>query len=375
MNKNQLKIKVIVLAVCFIIFGGLLFVANNADTGSEGRPEGLYFERGRVTSVLAVSDNPYFLYQTLEVELLTGEFAGMTIEVRNNLMDQTLREFGSGDRVMVSLSDFAFQVATQDRSIVLVVTIAFFLVLLSVIGGKRGIASVIGLIFEIATIIFILIPLTLAGHSPILMAILTGTLMVIVSITLLAGVGAKSLSAILGCLSGMIIAALFAMIASHFAFITGFHTNQAGFLNAIADNLSITGIFISGVIIASIGAIADSSISIASAMEEVKSSNPDITAKELAKAGFNVGRDVMGTMSNTLILAFVGSSFGLVLINMARDVTLLYFLNTNGIGIEIIQGVAGSIGIILTVPITTLIATKLFFFRPLQKKSSVRNNY
>jgi len=368
MNKNQLKIKVIVLAVCFTIFGGLLFVANNADTGSEGRPEGLYFERGRVTSVLAVSDNPYFLYQTLEVELLTGEFAGMTIEVRNNLMDQTLREFGSGDRVMVSLSDFAFQVATQDRSIVLVVTIAFFLVLLSVIGGKRGIASVIGLIFEIATIIFILIPLTLAGHSPILMAILTGTLMVIVSITLLAGVGAKSLSAILGCLSGMIIAALFAMIASHFAFITGFHTNQAGFLNAIADNLSITGIFISGVIIASIGAIADSSISIASAMEEVKSSNPDITAKELAKAGFNVGRDVMGTMSNTLILAFVGSSFGLVLINMARDVTLLYFLNTNGIGIEIIQGVAGSIGIILTVPITTLIATKLFFFRPLQKK-------
>ena len=167
----------------------------------------------------------------------------------------------------------------------------------------------------------------------------------------------------------MIIAALFAMIASHFAFITGFHTSQAGFLFAITDNLSISGIFISGVIIASIGAIADSSISIASAMEEVKASNPNITAKELAKAGFNVGRDVMGTMSNTLILAFVGSSFGLVLINMARDVTLLYFLNTDGIGIEIIQGVAGSIGIILTVPITTLIAARLFSLSTVNKKT------
>ena len=369
MDKNQLKIKVIVLAVCFVIFGGLLFLASTADTGSEGRPEGLYFERGRVTAVLAVSDDPHFSYQTLEVELLTGEFTGMIIEVSNNLMDQTLREFGPGDRVMVSLSDFAFQVASQDRSIVLIVTVVFFLILLSAIGGKRGIASVVGLIFEIATIIFILVPLTLAGHSPILTAILTGTLMTIVSITLLAGVGAKSLSAILGCLSGMIIAALGAMIASHFAFITGFHTDQAGFLNAIANNVSINGIFISGVIIASIGAIADSSISIASAMEEIKTSNPEITAKELAKAGFNVGRDVMGTMSNTLILAFVGSSFGLVLINIARDVTLLYFLNTNGIGIEIIQGVAGSIGIILTVPITTLIAAKLFSLSTADKKN------
>jgi len=369
MNKNQLKIKVIVLAVCFVIFGGLLFVASTADTGTEGRPEGLYFERGRVVEILAVSDNPHFLYQTLAVELSTGEFAGMTIEVRNNLMDQTLREFGLGDRVMVSLSDFAFQVASQDRSIVLVVAVAFFLILLSVIGGKRGIASVVGLIFEIATIIFILVPLTLAGHSPILMAILTGALMVVVSITLLAGVGAKALSAILGCLSGMIIAALLAIVVSHFAFINGFHTGQAGFLNAIAGNLSISGIFISGVIIASIGAISDSSISIASAMEEVKASNPDITTKELAKAGFNVGRDVMGTMSNTLILAFVGSSFGLVLINIARDVTLLYFLNTDGIGIEIIQGIAGSIGIILTVPITTLIAAKLFSLATANKKT------
>lgn len=369
MNKNQFKIKVLILTICFVIFGGLLFIANTADTGTEGRPEGLYFERGRVTEILETTDTP-FRQQTLDVELATGEFAGMTIQVTNNLMDQTLRELQPGDRVMVSLSDHAFQVASIDRSFVLVAAIAFFLILLGVIGGKRGVASVVGIVFEIATIVFILVPLTLAGHSPILMAILTGALMVVVTITLLAGVGAKSLSAILGCLSGMIIAALFAIIASHIAFINGFHTSQAGFLNAITDNLSLSGIFISGVIIASIGAIADSSISIASAMEEVKASNPDITTKELAKAGFNVGRDVMGTMSNTLILAFVGSSFGLVLINMARDVTLLYFLNTNGIGIEIIQGVAGSIGIILTVPITTLIAARLFSFSTVNKSTT-----
>lgn len=358
MITKALKIKIIVLVICFTIFGGLLFVASNAETGAE-RPEGLYFERGRVLEVIAVSDNPHFIYQTLAVEMTTGEFSGMTLEVINNLMDQTLREFNAGDRVMVALSDHGFQVSSFDRSIVLIILIVIFLLTLSLIGGKRGIASVIGLIFEIAIIVFILVPLTLAGHSPILMAVLTGALMIVISITLLAGVSAKSLSAILGCLSGMIIAALFALIASHFAFITGFHTNEAGFLSVITEHLSISGIFISGVIIASIGAIADSSISIASAMEEIKISNPQISTKQLAKAGYNVGRDVMGTMSNTLILAFVGSSFGLILINMAYDVSLLYFLNTDGIGVEIIQGVAGSIGIILTVPITTLIAAKL----------------
>ena len=357
--KKVLKIRILVIAVCFVIFGGLLLVASNSDSHGDGRPEGLYFERGRVVDVISVSDNPHFLYQTLSVEVLSGEFAGMTVEVQNNLMDMTLREFGAGDRVMISLSDISFQVASVDRSTTLIVFVVVFLLLLSIVGGKRGIASMIGLLFALATIVFILVPLTLAGHSPILMAILTGTLMVVVSIVLLAGVGAKAISAIIGCLSGMVIAAGFAIFASHMAFITGFHTDQAGFLFSVTDNLSITGIFISGVIIASIGAISDSSISIASAMEEIKLSNPNISSKELAKAGFNVGRDVMGTMSNTLILAFVGSSLGLVLINSARDVSLLYFLNNNGIGVEIIQGVAGSVGIILTAPITAFVAAKL----------------
>ena len=363
------KIKIIILSVCAIIFCGLLFIAQNVDTGIAGRPEGLYFERGRVTEVLSVSDNPHFLYQMLNVEILSGEFAGMTVEVQNNLMDMTLREFAAGDRIMVSLSDINFQVASVDRSITLLIFVVIFLVLLSTIGGRRGIASMLGLAFDLAVIIFILVPLTLAGNNPILMTILTGILMIIVSTTLLAGATAKSFAAILGCLSGMVIAALFAITAGHLAFITGFHTGQAGFLNSVASNISLSGIFVSGVIVASIGAIADSSISIASAMEELKLSNPAISKKELTLAGLNVGRDIMGTMSNTLILAFVGSSFGIVLINFSRDVTLLYFLNDNNIGVEIIQGVAGSIGIILTAPITAFIAAK--FLSAFQTKTVV----
>jgi len=357
--KNEKKTQFIILAVCFVVFGALLLLANYSYS-NENDHMGMYYERGRVVTVIYESTNPYFLYQMLEVEMLSGEFQGLTFEVQNNLMDHTLRAFDEGDRVIVLLSEYVIQVISPERSTTLIVFVALFLILLCVIGGKQGTRSVIGLLFSLAAIIFILVPLTLADYPSILIAIIIGILITIVQITLIAGVNAKSLSAILGCIAGVLIAALFAFVAGHFAFISGYHTEHAGHLLAWGPDISLSGIFISGVIIAAIGAITDTSMTIASAMEEVKLANPTISAAKLAKAGLNVGRDAMGTMSNTLILAFVGSSFSLILLITSMNTTWIQFINNNEIGIEVIQGIAGSIGIVLTVPITIFIAAKLF---------------
>ena len=357
--KNEKKIRIIVLFVCLIIFGVLLFFANRS-RANEHDHINLYYERGRVVNVIYESTNPYFLYQMLEVEILSGEFAGLTVEAQNNLMDHTLREFNEGDRVIVELSDHLILITSPERGNILIIFVAVFLILLGVIGGKRGILSIGGLLFSLTAIVFVLVPLTLAGYPSILIAIIIGILIIILSITLIAGVNAKSLSAISGCIIGVLIAALFAFVAGQFAFISGYHTEQAGSLVAWSPNISLSGIFISGVIISAIGAITDTSMTIASAMEEVKLANPSISAAKLAKAGLNVGRDAMGTMSNTLILAFVGSSFSLILLISSMDTTWTQFINNNGIGVEIIQGIAGSIGIVMTVPITIFIAAKLF---------------
>ena len=357
--KNERKLQIVILAICFAIFAGLLLLANQSRSSGTHRA-GLYYERGRVVDIIYESDNPYFLYQMLEVEILSGEFQGLTVEAQNNLMDITLRAFDAGDRVTVVLGEHFIQIESPGRDMPLILFVALFLVLLCAIGGKRGFLSVAGLLFSLTSIVFILVPLTLAGYPSILIAIIVGILITIVGITLLAGVNAKSISAISGCIAGVVIAALFAFIAGHFAFISGYHTEQAGHLLGSDLGISLSGIFISGVIIAAIGAITDTSMTIASAMEEVKRANPEMDVRSLAKAGFNVGRDAMGTMSNTLILAFVGSSFSLILFIISVDTTWIQFINNDGIGIEIIQGIAGSIGIILTVPITTLIAAKLF---------------
>ena len=356
--KNERKAQFITLAICFVIFGGLLLVANQSQT-NEINERGVYFERGRVIRVIDETFDP-FHHQILEVEILSGELEGVNAQAENNLLDHTTRIFSEGDLVTVLLGNNVIQISSPERGTFLISFVVFFLILLCLIGGKRGILAVMGLLFSLASIVFILVPLTLAGYPAILVAIGIGSLITVADITFLAGFNAKSISAIFGCISGVLIAALFAFGAGQLAFISGYHTEHAGSLMAWDVDISLSGIFISGVIISAMGAITDTSISIASAMEEVKLASPTISTAKLAKAGFNVGRDIMGTMSNTLILAFVGSSFSLLLLVSSTNVTLTEFINDSEIGIEIIKGVAGSIGVVLTAPMTAFIAAKLF---------------
>ena len=372
--KNEKKIQIIVLTICLAIFGGLFVIANIVYEPQDERV-GLYYDRGQVVGIIhEVTEDPddqgIFLYQLLEVRMLSGEFRGATFEVNNNLMSHRLRAFDAGDRVIVELTDNFIQVFAPDRSTSLLAAVGIFLVLLCLIGGKRGILAMGGLLFSLAAIVFVLVPLTLAGIAAIPIALLISILIIIVSTVLLAGVNSKSLAAILGCITGVLIAALFAFLVGHFAFISGYHTEQAGSLIWILDDVSLSGIFISGLIIAATGAIADTSMTIASAMAEIKQANPAISLAKLRQAGLNVGRDVMGTMSNTLILAFVGSGFSLILFITSLNVSWIEFINNDSIGIEVIQGIAGSIGIVLTVPITTFITAKLLSYNLHKNKSS-----
>jgi len=345
--------------VSFSIFIILLMYANPYPL-TTNPATGLYYERGRVVEIYEENTEGHFHYQVLIVDVLSGEFRGLSVEARNNLMDQRLRAFEVGDRVILELTDHFIQIHSPERGNTLFIAIAIFVLLLCIIGGKKGLLATLGLVFSLASIGLILIPLTLAGYSSILIALIVGILITVVTIVLLVGVNVKSISAIIGCVCGVIFAALFAFIVGHFSFTTGYHLEYAGFIRMIVDGeFPLSGIFVSGVIISALGAITDTAMSITSSMEEIHLANPEIEEKSLFRAGINVGRDIMGTMSNTLILAFVGSSLSMLLFNQAVEVSFIQFINNDGIAIEIIQGIAGSIGIILTVPITVFVSAKL----------------
>ena len=363
--KNENKMKIIIVGISLAIFTILLMLAHRGEniTLQGDMPRSIHFVSGRVVGYdpIEPTDHTPFDGQLLHVEILSGELEGIVAGIEHFFLNQRFPNYEIGDPVVVTLNEMtdSILIYNPNRSHILIGFAALFLVLLCAIGGKRGILSVFGLIFSLASIVWILIPLTLQGYSSILIAFIVAILIILVSITLLAGVNPKSLTAMAGCVFGVTSAAILAFLVGNLAFITGYHTSQAGYLMPL-ENIGLSGIFVSGVIISALGAIMDTSMTIASSMEEVKRANPTISSKALFKAGFNVGRDVMGTMSNTLILAFVGSSLSLILLIFASEVQFLHFINDNEIGIEIIQGIAGSTGIVLTVPFTTFIAAKLF---------------
>ncbi|MDI6706783.1 MAG: YibE/F family protein, partial [Bacillota bacterium] len=206
-------------------------------------------------------------------------------------------------------------------------------------------------------ILKILIPYMLKGYSPIMLSVVVTVISTVITFLLVGGVTIKSLSAIIGTAGGVLIAAGIAVIVGKLARLTGLGVEEARMLMYIPQGIEFDfqGLLFAGIIIGSLGAVMDVSMSIASSMDEVKHANPDIATNDLIKSGMNVGRDIMGTMSNTLILAYTGASIPLLLLLSAYENTLSSVLNFDFITTEIVRSLAGSIGLIVTIPLTAFI--------------------
>jgi len=374
-----LKYKIILFTSILIITGILFFIAVQQQGESDDTNSLLVYNPGRVIQILEDNtmfphiDNPdatgtmkYLRQGTVlfEIEILRGEFKGEIFEAHYHMNSPSHIDFEVGDHVTVRIFEFNGEVLLTEvrypsRIGHIVAMIAFFGIFLCAIGGKRGFVSLISLIFTIVCVIFILIPLIVAGFPVISVTLLILTLFTITTITLLAGLTPKALSSICGTLSGVLTASVFALVAGQMLHISGYNLGNYRAIIHLSGGARLGGLFISSVLVAAIGAIMDSTMSVASAMEEVLSANPEITEKKLFKAGFNVSRDVIGTMSSTLILAYIGGSLAMMIFMQASNVTFNQFINSDMIAIEIIMGIAGSMGIILSAPLTALIGTKL----------------
>ena len=123
--------------------------------------------------------------------------------------------------------------------------------------------------------------------------------------------------------------------------------------------LPLVGLLVGGIVISALGAVMDVTMGIASSLSEVHAANPELSRRELFRSGMNIGQDAMGTMANTLILAFAGSSLNTLLLFQIFDYPMIQIFNADSIAIEIIRGVAGTIGIILTVPLVALLSAEI----------------
>lgn len=307
--------------------------------------------------------------QIVKVKVLTGKYKGLERDIDNMLTGNPAYDIPlkKGDHVVlhvekntpnvVSSDDLDFFIADLKRDNTLIFITAFFFICLVIVGRKKGVASLIAIAATICLMFFVLMPLILHGFSPIIAAVLVSVLSTIITVYLVGGFNAKSTSAVVGTMLSLIFAALLSMSVIYYARLTGFAGEENMFLYSAHSTLNFKGILAASMIIAALGALMDTSVSIASTINEIYETNKSLTIKQLFISGMNVGRDIIGTMSNTLILVYLGSSLSLVL--LANNIDMQKFFNLNQVATEISSALIGSIAILMCVPITAIISAYL----------------
>ena len=271
----------------------------------------------------------------------------------------------SGDTQVVT-------VYSQDRTAAVYGFAIFFILCVCLIGGWKGFKSILSLAFTGITIFFILFPLIYRGYSPIFMSVIICAIATVFSMSMIGGFSTKTVAATIGTVFGVIASAVAALVFGHFAGITGYNVSDIETLNFLAQRtpIHIGELLFSGIIISALGAVTDVGVSVASAIQEIHINNPNLGKRKLFISGIHVGRDMMGTMVDTLILAYVGTALSTLVTNFAYDFSYNYLINSTNIGVEIMQSLAGSLGIVLAVPITALVAVELIYRKPKAEKEA-----
>lgn len=366
--------RVLVTVLAALSFIGLLYAANmNRPTYQSSDTSGIEYEVGKVTGILAdnttIDENNGGIWRgsmELQVEILTGRYKGETTYVTNYFSSLYNVRVSQGDKVSIRIDtgDSGYQVSIYNyyRVPQMLGCVAAFVLLLIVIGGKKGAKSAATLIFTMVCIIGILLPLSLKGYSPLWITIFIILICNLLTFFLIDGIQTKTIIASAGSVCGVLAGAAFALAAQWMMSVTTLQTEEAETLLLITTTtkLELKDLFLCGILIACMGAVMDVSMSIASAVAEIHSVNPQLETWELFRSGMNIGRDAMGTMSNTLILAFAGNSFNMLLMIYSYGIGFQQLMNTDFIAVEVIRSIAGSIGIICTVPIVAFMAGAAF---------------
>lgn len=364
---SQLLIGVLaILAFVLVIY----YANNNRPVYKEGNTSGTFYEVGKVVGILennvTVDEKTDGLWRgdmKLQIKILTGEHQGDVAEVTNYFSALYNVRVSQGDKVSIRIDegDKGYQVSVYNyyRVPQLIGAILIFFALLVIIGGKKGAKSAVSLVFTMVCILWILLPLTLKGYYPLLVTILLILVCNFLTFFLIDGIQVKTIVAAIGSVCGVLVGAGFSIISQHVMSVSTYQMEEAENLLLITSstNLKIEDLFLCGILIACMGAVMDVAMSISSSVAELHILNPQLTRWELFRSGMNIGRDAMGTMSNTLILAFAGNSLNMMVMIYSYKIGFQQLMNTDFIAIELIRSIAGSIGIICTVPIVALIAS------------------
>ena len=373
---GSIWISAVALAVLLGLFAGLFFYTREQEGTDVIVDDASAYETAVVTQILTdncfvdeTAENAWRGEQKILVEITSGKYTGETFLVDNAVGILTdYKPVEVGQKIVVHISTYTdgttmTTVYTPNREWMVYLILALFIVVTVLVGGKTGAKSILGLVLTILVLICVYLPLLGKGWPPISTAFLMCAAVCIACFIILGGCSRKILCACLGTVAGMALAMLFGILAQKLLLVDGYQAEYADALyneRITGTPFQIRGLIVAGVIISSLGAVMDVAMSISSALKELKTVNPQLSGKELWKSGMNIGRDMVGTMTNTLILAIMGSSLMLILYIYSMNLSWNQFVSSSFMAVEVVSSVASAMGVILAVPLTTLAGAVIY---------------
>ncbi len=295
--------------------------------------------------------------QTIEAKILSGSKIGHTVTVANDFLQLKIGDkFFARHQISTDQTE-TFVVTDPYRLNILWWLGGLFVISILALGGRQGLQSLASLIGSLLVIIYVLIPLLLKGYSPILVSSLVAAGILFLAIFITHGRNKESAVAFAGTFSAVLLTTLLAFVATGLAKLTGFGSDEAIYLNFnTGGTLNFAGLLLGGIIIGTLGVLDDIAITQTAVVSELLHTDHNLTKKEIYRKALRVGREHVGALVNTLALAYTGASLPMVMLLSQSTLPLEVILNSENFATEIIRTVVGSIGLILTVPITTALA-------------------
>lgn len=387
---NMMRSALVLLLCGLIFFAAYQEALKTPSTPRSSVQSGVIYEKAKVVAITGgayqgdqdMEDVPVGK-QELTAELISGDYKGQRFSLTNNLsyLYGTVLKEGDTITVAFSLTDGKVEnvvLQDYDRTVPLAVIVLLFLLVTILVGGKVGAKSLLGLGLTILCVFVILIPLLLNGWPTLSTVLALCSFVTVITFVVLGGVNRKTVCAILGTIMGVALAMLFGKFACWLLRIDGYKMYvavptvepllQLRQTQDPAHALRLADLLVGGILLAALGAVNDVAMSISSAMNELIAVNPSLTRRQLFKSGMNIGRDMVGTMTNTLILALVGGSFAMIIYYTSMEPSWVQLMSTTFLSVEMVQALASSIGVILAVPFSVVIGMLLFGMRPKKAK-------
>jgi uncharacterized membrane protein len=376
-NRQDIKIYIFVFlfSIVFLVVGNSIASSHKTNLtipDYESELENQVF--AKVVKVDSVTPNPDDSSTDIlqfTATITAGKQKGTSVQAtqyvykNNDTMPSAVK--ANDNVVLASLStngatEWAFENYNRIGQIAILVFV--FAAFVLILGGWKGMSTILSLTFTCLSLFYVYIPFLIAGYNIYAATVIICIYIIGISFIFTGGVNQKSLAAAIGCAGGVVFSGVIYRYMEAVMKLTGYYNDETSRLFQIfgQGNLNLKGVVFAMVTIGALGGTMDVAMSIASSLDEIRTERV-VTKYDLIRSGLNIGKDIMGTMANTLILAYIGSSLVMVLIYGVSNYPLFQLLNKEEIIIEMLQSLIGSLGMLFTIPFTTVVSSILFTAR------------